>query len=237
MVMDIKLSRKDKKFITGSDDVYGIMQRILLSDNKIDREKEHFWIIGLNLAGYILYVELVSLGGVRATVVEPMNVFRVAVMKNATRVIAVHNHPSGNLAPSEDDLNLTDRLIQVGKILDIKMDDHLIITPTDYMSFRAAGLMDELEKSLRYVPTYQVIEQIRKEEKAIAKEAILTEKQKTLTAKQLAKTEREQRQKSEKLLFSAINFLLEKEIAVEQIAVILNITSKDVQRILKKKIS
>jgi len=223
MVMDIKLSRKDKKFITGSDDVYGIMQRILLSDNKIDREKEHFWIIGLNLAGYILYVELVSLGGVRATVVEPMNVFRVAVMKNATRVIAVHNHPSGNLAPSEDDLNLTDRLIQVGKILDIKLDDHLIITPTDYMSFRAVGLMTELEKSLKYVPNYQVVQQIRKEEKAIAKQA-LTE-------------ERKIRKQLEQQVISAAHFLKSKEIPVEQIAEILNITPKDVQRILKKKIS
>lgn len=123
MAMDIKLLRKDKKFITDSDNVYGIMQRILLNDNKIDREKEHFWIIGLNLTGYILYVEQVSRAGVRATVVELMNVFRVAVMKNVSCVIAVHNHPVGTLIPPENDLNLTDRLIQVGKILNIKLDD------------------------------------------------------------------------------------------------------------------
>lgn len=57
--------------------------------------------------------------------IEPINVFRVAVMKNASRVIMVHNHPSGSLSPSEADKDITDRLIQVGRILV----DHLIITP------------------------------------------------------------------------------------------------------------
>ncbi|HZS80961.1 MAG TPA: JAB domain-containing protein, partial [Herbaspirillum sp.] len=63
----------------------------------------------------ILYIELVSLGSVKSTIVEPMNVYRFAVMKNAVRVIAVHNHPSGNLTPSPHDKDTTDRLIQVGR--------------------------------------------------------------------------------------------------------------------------
>ncbi|WP_261832060.1 JAB domain-containing protein [Leminorella grimontii] len=81
------------------------------------------------MAGYILYIELIALGSVRKVPVEPMNVYRVAVMKNATRVTAVHNHPTGRLAPSDADKDITDRLIQVGRILNIEMEDHLIISP------------------------------------------------------------------------------------------------------------
>ncbi|MFD1261339.1 JAB domain-containing protein [Entomomonas asaccharolytica] len=117
--MNIKLTDKEKIKVNDPDDLFAIMQRILLRDNKIDQDKEHFWIVGMNQAGLILYIELVSLGGTKSTIVEPMKVFRVAVMKNATRVIAVHNHPAGSMTPSTQDKDITDRLIQVGKILDI----------------------------------------------------------------------------------------------------------------------
>lgn len=219
--MDIKLAKNDKRYIEGTDDVYNIMKSVLLRDNKIDQEKEHFWIVGMNLAGYILYIELIALGSYKSVDVEPMNVFRVAVMKNASRVIAVHNHPSGRLSPSVTDKDITDRLIQVGRILNIEFVDHLIISPLSYTSFRSIGLMDELEKSLKYVPTYQVVEQIRKEEKQIAKEAI--------------KSERDQRKRSDKLLSTAIAMLVEKDIAIEQIAKILEIEQKEIEKILKKK--
>ncbi|MFZ1181629.1 MAG: JAB domain-containing protein [Herbaspirillum sp.] len=126
--MEIRLADKEKiQQIASPDDIYGIMQRILLRENKIDREKEHFWIIGMDMADYILCIELVSLDSVKSTVVEPMNVYRFAVMKNAVRVFAVHNHPGGNLTPSPHDRDTTDRLIQVGRILGIVMEDHLII--------------------------------------------------------------------------------------------------------------
>lgn len=135
--MDIKLGKNDKRYIEGADDVYEIMQLILRRENKIDREKEHFWIIGMNAAGYILYIELIALGTVRDVPVESMNIYRVAVMKNAVRVIAVHNHPSGRLVPSKNDLDITDRLIQVGRILNIDLIDHLVISTENYESFRA----------------------------------------------------------------------------------------------------
>ncbi|WP_294612390.1 JAB domain-containing protein [uncultured Gilliamella sp.] len=227
--MDIKLAKNDKRYIEGADDVYSIMQRVLLRDNKIDQEKEHFWMIGMNEAGYILYIELIALGTYRSVDIEPMNVFRVAVMKNASRVIAVHNHPTGRLEPSDADKEVTDRLIQVGRILNITFVDHLIISPVNYSSFRATGLMDELEKSLKYVPTYLVIEQIRKEERRIAKEKLALEKDKTKVAKDKSK-------ELEQQIIAAVHFLKCKEIPIEQIAKILNITVKDIQNILKKKI-
>ncbi|WP_434778937.1 JAB domain-containing protein [Neisseria sp. Ec49-e6-T10] len=218
--MDIKLAKNDKRYIEGTDDVYGIMQRILLRENKIDQEKEHFWIIGMNQAGYILYIELIALGTFKSVDVEPMNVFRVAVMKNASRVIAVHNHPSGGLKPSDADKEVTDRLIQVGRILNIELVDHLIITPLSYSSFKSNGIMDELEKSLKYVPTYQVVEQIRKEEKAIAREKLKSEKDKTKAA-----------QEQTKMLANA---LLDKGVDVETIAKIMEITPRQVKQIVNR---
>ncbi|MFQ0996868.1 JAB domain-containing protein [Gilliamella sp. CG33] len=225
--MDIKLTKHDKRYIEGTDDVYSIMQRVLLRDNQIDQEKEHLWMIGMNQAGYILYIELIALGSYKSVDVEPMNVFRVAVMKNASRVILVHNHPSGSLTPSEADKDITDRLIQVGRILNIDLIDHLIITPKTYISFRCTKLMDELEQSLKYVPTYQVIERIRREEKLIAKEKLAVEKDKT-------KTEKARREKAETEKKILINALLDKGVPVEDIAKILGITVKAVERLVNK---
>ena len=222
--MDIKLGKNDKRYIEGSDDVFSIMQRVLLRENKIDKEKEHFWIIGMNEAGYILYIELIALGSVKAVNIEPMNVYRVAVMKNATRVIAIHNHPSGRLVPSKADLDITDRLIQVGRILNIALVDHLIISTEAYESFRSMGIMDDLEKSLTYVPTYQVVEQIRKEEKKIAKDKVKLANDKT-------KIERERR---EKLEFAMVSTLIDKNVSIEDIAKIMEVTPKAVESIVNK---
>ncbi|MFQ1005884.1 JAB domain-containing protein [Gilliamella sp. CG22] len=226
--MDIKLTKHDKRYIESTDDVYSIMQRVLLRDNQIDQEKEHLWMIGMNQAGYILYIELIALGSYKSVDVEPMNVFRVAVMKNASRVILVHNHPSGSLTPSDADKNITDRLIQVGRILNIDLIDHLIITPKSYISFRSTKLMDELEQSLKYVPTYQVVERIRKEEKLIAKEKLAVANSKAKIAKLGEKKEREQKER-------LVQALVQKEVSVEQIAIIMKIGVKEVQKILKKK--
>ncbi|PIT53777.1 JAB domain-containing protein [Snodgrassella communis] len=222
--MDIKLAKHDKRYIESTDDVYSIMQRVLLRENKIDQEKEHLWIIGMNQRGYILYIELIALGSYKAVNIEPMNVFRVAVMKNASRVILVHNHPSGSLIPSEEDKDITDRLIQVARILNIELTDHLIITPRSYISFRTTRLMEELEQSLKYVPPYQVVERIRKEEKQIAKEQLAVEKGKT----------RAEKEKREKLMRATVTALLDKGVPIEDIAKILEITPKAMERLVNK---
>jgi DNA repair protein RadC len=148
------------------------MQEILLREEKIDQEKEHLWMIGLATNNRILYLELVSLGSVKATTVEPMNVFRVAVMKGAVNVIMVHNHPSGELVASAADKDLTDRLIQVGRILNIQVIDHLIISTESYLSFADEGIMKELQQSLKWVPEFEIVDRIRKEEKKIREEAV-----------------------------------------------------------------
>jgi DNA repair protein RadC len=172
--MNVKLTRIQKIKLQTTVDIYKVMQQVLLRENKIDRNKEHFWTIGLDNANRILYLELISLGGTTHAPAEPMQVFRVGVMKAAVKIILIHNHPSGNLIPSSADKDITDRLIQVGKILDIPVFDHLIISEKAYTSFADTGLLQELEESGRYVPNYQRQAQIKKEaaEIAVQKEKI-----------------------------------------------------------------
>jgi DNA repair protein RadC len=148
------------------------MQEILLREEKIDQEKEHFWMIGLAQNCRMQYIELVSMGSVKATTIEPMNVFRWAVMKGSVKVILAHNHPSGELKPSDADKDIIDRLIQVGLILNIQVIDHMIISVKSYLSFADIGLLAELEKSTKWVPQYQLIERIKKEEQKIRDQAV-----------------------------------------------------------------
>ncbi len=170
--MNIKLSDIEKIKILNSTDMFDVMQRVLRRENKIDREKEHFWIIGLNTINKILFVELVSIGSVKAAKVEPMNVFRVAVLKGAVKVILVHNHPSGSIKATVQDKELTDRLFQVGRILAIDVIEHLIITLQTYMSFADTGLLEKLSKSTKWVPSFELEARIREEEKKIREEAV-----------------------------------------------------------------
>lgn len=203
--MNVSISRKNKITVVGSGDIFPVMQDILIHENHVDREKEHFWIIGLNAGNTILFIELVALGGAKTINIEPMNVFRVSVLKGAITVILVHNHPSNTLKPTDADKDLTDRLIQVGKILDIQVIDHLIITTKSYMSFNEIGLIDELAKSIKWTPTYVVAEQIRKEEKKIRQEAIQTERTKAKADKEkaiknIAKTMKKNSEPIEKII-------------------------------------
>ena len=159
--MDMELSDAEKVKILNSTDLYDIMQRILLRENKINQDREHFWVIGLSHSNRLLFIELVSKGTVNKTLVEPMEVYSLALQKRAVKVMLVHNHPSGELEPSAADKDITDRLIQVGLILNTEVLDHLIISGTDYLSFNDMGLMDELKKSTKWVPEYKLKEQIQ----------------------------------------------------------------------------
>ena len=154
--MNIKLTAKNQIKIENADDIYGVMQRILLREQKTDRGREHFWTISLDNAHKILNIELVSMGSFRATIVEPMEVFSIPLQKRAVKLVLVHNHPSGRLTPSTADKDITDHMIQVGRIMNVPVLDHLIITENSYYSFVNTGLLEELEKSLKYVPAFEI---------------------------------------------------------------------------------
>jgi len=161
--MNIKLANKTKIQIQNSEDIYSVMQRILLRENKTDRGREHFWTISLDNANKILNIELVSLGSFKETIVEPMEVFSIPLQKRAVTLILVHNHPAGTLTPSEADKDITDHMIQVGNIMKVEVLDHLIITENSYYSFANSGLLKELQASTKYVPAYILKERYEKE--------------------------------------------------------------------------
>lgn len=166
--MNIQLSDEDKIKVLNGDDLYGIMQRILMRSDRIDQDREHFWIVGLANNNRILFIELISLGSVNATIAEPMDVFSFALQKRAVKVVLVHNHPSGELTPSEADKDLTNNLIQAGRIVHTEVSDHLIITERSYYSFLESGLLETLQKSLKYVPPYEVEQRMRERAQVIA---------------------------------------------------------------------
>jgi DNA repair protein RadC len=170
--MNIALKPSEKKQVHSAASLYDIMQRILLRENRIDRNREHLWTISLNTANKILNIELVSMGSIKETIVEPMEVFSVPLQKRAVSIVLVHNHPSQQLKPSNADKDITDRLIQCGLIMHVPVIDHLIITEKSYYSFFESGLLKELEASEKYVPDYKLKERMKKEiEEAVAQKA------------------------------------------------------------------
>jgi len=116
--------------ISGSRDIKNLMQRYFA-----DLSHEEFWIILLSRANHVLSRLLISKGGQSGTIADPKIIFRAALEKHAASMILCHNHPSGNLRPSEADLNLTKKLQDAGMFLDIPVLDHLIFSNTDYFSF------------------------------------------------------------------------------------------------------
>jgi DNA repair protein RadC len=117
-----------------------LLQSILNTESPIDRDKEHFWTIGLNTRNVVKYVDLTSLGTLNASLVHPREVFRLAIMKGVAHIAIGHNHPSGDSEPSEEDIRLTRRLVEAGKILGIEVLDHIIVTGNNHLSFKASGL-------------------------------------------------------------------------------------------------
>lgn len=109
---------------------------------RIGREKkEHFVILLLDSQNNLIKVKNISIGTINETLVHPREVFEPAVKNLAARIIVAHNHPSGELDPSDEDLRLTQRLQSVGEITGIPVIDHFIISTTGYLSFKERNLM------------------------------------------------------------------------------------------------
>lgn len=106
-----------------------------------DKAKEHFKLILLNTRNKIIGISTVSIGSLNASLVHPREVFKDAIMHNAYSVVLAHNHPSGDPEPSEDDLIITKRLTEVGKILGIEVIDHIIISKNGFFSFKEKNLI------------------------------------------------------------------------------------------------
>lgn len=118
-----------KPKITSSSDAYDIIAPLLM-----DLSHEEFWILFLNRANIVIAKEQLSQGGIAGTVVDARMIFGKALLHQASSIILVHNHPSGNLEPSKADLTITQKLKSAGQLLDIQVLDHLIIAGKGYCS-------------------------------------------------------------------------------------------------------
>lgn len=124
----------DKKKITSSRDVFEYFSGIVNDSNY-----EVFYILLLNRANKVIGSIQISEGGFSGTVADPKKIFKMALEQNATSIILCHNHPSGNIQPSDADLKLTSKLKQAGEMLDLPVIDHIIIGDEKYFSFADEG--------------------------------------------------------------------------------------------------
>lgn len=123
----ISLAKNPIKKITCARDVFD-----LFHDRLKDKKQEHFYVLHLNTKNFIISEALVGKGTLDSTLIEPREIFKSAIRNSASRVILVHNHPSGDANPSNEDLEITDRLIDAGKLIGIEVLDHVIISKDNF---------------------------------------------------------------------------------------------------------
>ncbi len=139
--MVLQLKEQDKQIISKPEDVAELLRRLLCLEDQLDQDKEHFYCIHLDTRNRIKLIELVSLGILNAALVHPREVFRRAVLEGAAKLLIAHNHPSGQVEPSDADLEITKKLRQAGDILGIPLVDHLIFTQTHHNSLCASTFL------------------------------------------------------------------------------------------------
>ena len=129
----------------------GKKARIYLSPKEVweelkdirDNKKEHFVIFYLDSRNQEIKREIISVGSLNASLVHPREVFEPTVRNLAAQIILAHNHPSGDPEPSEDDITITKRLIEAGKIMGIEVVDHIIVVKNGFFSFKEKGLLEQ----------------------------------------------------------------------------------------------
>jgi DNA repair protein RadC len=138
IVYSKKLNNKDREKVTSSADVNRVLKEIW--SNQIET-REEFIVLLLDRSNNILGYHVLSSGGITGTVADLRLLFGVALQSLATSVIIAHNHPSGNLSPSQADIALTKKIKEAGEIMSITLLDHIIITKGGYLSFQDEGHM------------------------------------------------------------------------------------------------
>ena len=126
----------ERQQISSSKDAFEILQTHLS-----DLQTEEFWAIFLNHQNKILYKTCLFRGGIASSIADIRVVFRTALEHFSTQIIVAHNHPAGSLKPSKEDINITQKIKDAGKFLDIDLLDHLILTQNKYYSFKDEGIL------------------------------------------------------------------------------------------------
>jgi DNA repair protein RadC len=210
--MNVHLSKADKVKLLNSEHIYNIMQKILLREDKIKQKQEHFWILGLSSDYQLLFIESIPWSAVNEILVEPVDVYSVALQKGASKIVLCHNRPNGELKTSEADHDITDRLIQVGVLMNLPVIDHLLISDTNYFSFEDVGLMGILRKSFKYVPNYALPQRID-----------------TQMYKLMKKQIEEVRLKAKLRILQTASQLKKRGMSMEEIAACTNLTIEELQ--------
>ena len=135
---EIRSSEERKKLnsVTSPDELYKILKEKILNFSK-----EHFYVVSLDTRNNMIGVDEISVGTLTASLVHPRETFESAIKRHAAQIIIAHNHPSGETDPSEDDLKITRRLVDAGKIMGIEVLDHIIVTNNGYLSFKEKNLI------------------------------------------------------------------------------------------------
>lgn len=126
----------EKPKISSSQDAFVLLQSLIG-----DLPVEEFWVLYLNQGNFVVRKEQISKGGINQTSVDLRIIMKIALEEMATSIILAHNHPSGNLNPSQSDKNLTRKIKEAALSLDIEVFDHLIVTQKAYFSFANEGIL------------------------------------------------------------------------------------------------
>lgn len=138
--MLLKFGIKEKIKITRSYQAFGLMHAYLSVVDEMERDKEHFFVLGLSRSHNVKFLQIVSIGTMTETLVKGREVFRASIKYGAAVIILGHNHPSGNTSPSDADIEVTNKMVAGGKLLGIDVVDHIIVTFRDgYYSFADNG--------------------------------------------------------------------------------------------------
>ena len=124
----------DRNIVKSPEDVHKIMQGYFG-----DLPNEHFVAVLLNTKNHVIAITPVSIGSLNASIVHPRELFQRAILCNCASVILAHNHPSGDPTPSSEDIELTRRLAEAGKLLDIAILDHIVVGENCFVSLKERG--------------------------------------------------------------------------------------------------
>ena len=136
LVRETHFTFSHRKQVSSPEEVADLLQQYFQ-----DKDREEFLVVLLDTSNSLIGFSQISVGGLAASIVEPRQVFKVAILANAAAIILAHQHPSGNPEPSREDIRITRQLVEAGKLMGVPVHDHLIIAENGYVSLAERGLL------------------------------------------------------------------------------------------------
>jgi len=127
--------------LSSPEKVVNLFREVFAMSGEEDKHKEKMYVLGINSTNTLLYIDLVSIGTINKAAIYPREVVRQAIIKNASAIIICHNHPGGGLTPSVDDVNITKKIKEICKIIDVLLLDHIILSNTGYFSMKTENYL------------------------------------------------------------------------------------------------